>query len=522
LIYFVLAAFQAGILAMEVIFSSRRMAWLILLQVLVLAISLTFTQMMLFPNVLGLDNWFHQMFTGRMLLTGHVPVGQGYSMLPLFHTLNWSIQLTGGFTYKEASMTLVLVQLIMGTTLIYSLSKKVFWDHRIALFSALFLAFAGWSVRVNITPVPTSMCFMFVLMALFFILMKRDLRIFSLLLLLTFTIIFTHTVTAVAMAAVMVVGLISWKIRWTPATVPRKFVSWSFVAFFTVVMFSWWSYASGQITKLARVVQWGFSKDAFIDMEARIQMVVPPLEEMLYLAGFFIFFALGFIGVFHAISKRGNQNAAAIGLIGIVLLAIGFAGQVANLGILQERWFYYSQVLLCVPIGATISFLGVVLVRKSRPRGRWLKIALFSSLVAVSLTLVSIFSPIANIDNPRFSPNSSIRYAFTESEIIGAGFLNNSNDLRLFSDFDFGSNPSSDIFQFYYGSRGSRTWSFDNDILTGNFYANGTVKVIREEIFHSTFRVKEWSYQLDYDLQSILHWSNLSKFYSNDMISGYQ
>ena len=78
LFYFILTALMAGIIAGEIFTSGRRHAALILIQILLLAVSIAWSQLLIFPSLLGIDPWYHSALTSQITGEGFIPDGYAY------------------------------------------------------------------------------------------------------------------------------------------------------------------------------------------------------------------------------------------------------------------------------------------------------------------------------------------------------------------------------------------------------------------------------------------------------------
>jgi hypothetical protein len=235
-------------------------------------------------------------------------------------------------------------------------------------------------------------------------------------------------------------------------------------------------------------------------------------------AGMMVYFSLSIFAVLYSISRRGNVKAIFLSVLGMLFLAMGIVALTAHLGLLEDRWWYYAQIVLAVPLGATLVFAANVVSRGRRKKAR---LAILAIGVA-SLALVSVISPVADIDNPVIFPNSGIRYAFTMSEIEGAGFISvYSGNITLSSDSDFLVNPSSSVFINYYEVNPDRLISLDEELMLGNYSSDGSVKIVRDVINEKPLRLNGQVYKLNYSLDQRLLSSDLSKVYSNGGMNAY-
>lgn len=526
LLFFVSFALMAGVIAAEIPLSSLRMAPLILGQIFITGVLLTWSGNVVFPNVIGLDNWWHQFFTRLIVESGQVPGNLGYSGLPLFHLLIGQGEILLDVNFKTALLyILVLSQLAVQMLITYVLARTIFGNHKIALFSALSMMFAVWAIVFSMIPLPTSFGFTFVLLVLYFLLRMDGLMTTVMMLFLTFVIVWSHTIASVCMLIVFASGFLATKISWDSFPSSTHYMKVTYILFFVVAMLAWWAYAAGAVVdQFSELILWGFSRDVFIDPSAKVANQVVPLGEALYgLAGIYLFYGLAVLGALFSISHRGNAKAATVSTIGLALLGVGLVAMVGKLGFLQERWFYYSQVLLAVPLGAALYILSNASVRWGKgDHTRWkvLPVVAVAVLVA-SLAFIASTNPKADLDNHALTPTTGIRFAFTESEIQGAAFASTSLHGTIYSDYDFGRNPSSSVFLDYLGVDVGRTGSLDDALSNNEWTSNGTVKVVRTYLADNTFRVGGWNYRLDYDLIGSLYGSDLNKVYANGALSVY-
>ena len=85
--YFALTALMAGVIACQFFTSGRRHAGLVLIQIVLLGLRIAWSQLLIFPSLLGVDPWHHSAFTNRIIDEGLIPMGYAYSRLPLFHLM---------------------------------------------------------------------------------------------------------------------------------------------------------------------------------------------------------------------------------------------------------------------------------------------------------------------------------------------------------------------------------------------------------------------------------------------------
>ena len=515
LIYFVLTSLMGGIVALEILFSQENHNYFILFQTIVIGLSVAWSQLLIFPSLLGVDPWWHQMFTTKIMETHYIPDGYGYSKLPIFHLAIASTSLITGLDYKFATMLSVsLAQIICNAMFVFLLGKYLF-NYRIGLLASLMVIIANHHIYMSYWSIPTSLAAVFIPIVLYLlwkVRMDKPLHATVLSILFMGILILTHTVTAMCMAIIL---FVCWAVFNPYNTLFSKTeipISLTISLLFTTAMFGWWTYASGHITTLANLIKWGFSIDFFVHTPKEISKylaTVPVPEQIFNNVGMFLFFSLSFVGIFYMISKKGNSLGFAAALAGFTPLALGFFSLITGHSIIEHRWWYFSQILLAIPLAVAIILIGMWNGRSSR------FVSIFSFVFVVPLTFLMIMSPPANVDNHVFSPNSGVRYAYTESEMDAASFFAQNLVETISADWDY-----QNVLSLYYHH--DKVHLLDESFYTKNFLHEGSIKIIRREIVNNRpFRLLAALYRLDYNPNIILTNSGFNKIYDCCTVNRY-
>jgi hypothetical protein len=193
---------------------------------------------------------------------------------------------------------------------------------------------------------------------------------------------------------------------------------------------------------------------------------------------------------------------------------IGFFSLITGHSVLEQRWWYFSQILLSIALAVSlVIFYGIL-------KNKIAKTALLFFLTFY-LSFIMVTSPQSNIDNQIFSPNTGIRSASTESEIRAAGFFVDKSISNISSDYSYFTNPSSSIPVNYYYFNPNKIKSIENALLTGKFHINNSVIAVREEIIGNPLRLFGQPYKLNYDPREILGGQGFSKIYDSKSVSGF-
>lgn len=320
---------MAGVVSLEILFKKRNT--LMLLQIILIGISLQLGQVLIFPNVVGVDPWYHQLYTSKILESGFIP-GGSYSKLPIFHLIISCFSLLTDLQYKYSTIISIgLLQVIVNILFVFLLGKFLF-NKSVGLLSALLLAIANHHINMGFCPIPNTLGCLFILIILYLLIKLRPekpLRCTSLVIFFMIVLIMTHTVASTGMAiALFMFWFASQIYMWFIES--RDKTSLSLAVLFSAMMFGWWIYVSGHISTLARLLEWGFNIDIGFFGKSPQQVLgyletIPFSEQLFNNIGMFIFFSLSIIGCFFMISKKhGNSKSFVMACIGITPLAIGF------------------------------------------------------------------------------------------------------------------------------------------------------------------------------------------------------
>jgi len=461
------------------------------------------------------------MFTLKILESSYIPDNYGYSKLPLMHLEIGITSLITTFNYKISAMFTVSFIHVLSDILFIFLIGRFLFNEKVGLLSGLLLSIANHHVHFGVIATPNTFASVFILIIIYLLFKIKAHRVLigmSLAIFVMVSLVLSHTVTTACMMVILFTNWITFEIykifnkshfSGTPITLTT-------VIFFSVLMFSWWTYGSGSIRTLAELIRWGFTIDVFYRGPRILEyfMSVPFTEQLFNNLGFVLFFAISLIGCFYMISKKGNLYTSSIAVSGVTTLAIGFFSLITGKEVLNIRWWYFSQILLALPVAIAL-FLLLNIIKK-----RGIKPVLLLTLT-ILFSFIMIMNPSANIDNHLFSPNTGVRFAFTKSEMIAASFFAQNSVGIISSDFDYGTNPSSSVFCNYYNVSYNRILSLDASLYNGAFVHDGSIKIIRKEIVDEPFRLAGGLYRLHYDPNIILSSSGFNKIYDSSAVTAY-
>jgi len=515
LLFFILTSFMAGFIACETFISGRRHVSLILIQILLLGMSIAWSQLFIFPSIVGVDPWYHQAFTNQILREFYIPDGDPYSKLPIFHLMIAISSFLTKLPYKFAAMVSVsLGQILCNGLFLYLIAGSLFKNQRIGLLAALMVTIADNCIFMSYWSIPNSFIAVFIPITLYilFFKMRGNSRIFFtiIVLMMMVTIILGHTIVAMCMAILLFGAWCALRVYRNYDTKSTEDISLVFPVSFTILMFAWWTYASGSIETLGSLIKFGFSIDFFEntpDQFLNYIINVPLNEQVFNNLGMFLFFTISFIGIFYMISRKGNSLTFTFASIGLIPLTISFFSLISGHSVIQGRWWYFAQMFLSIPLAVGL----IALVTWKCKRN--FSILAFIFVVVVPLCFFNIMSPTANVDNHFFSQESTMTSAFTGSEMesMSTIFAIRTN-IVMTDEYCAGSQKF-----IYYDVK-----PFDDQISVHKFdKLHGTTVLIRKNILGNPFKLYSTIYKLDYNLASALDSANFSKIYNSDSVYGY-
>lgn len=519
--YFFIVALMAGTIACEVLASDRKDVGIILLQIVLLGISIAWTQLLLFPSLVGFDPWYHSSVTTRIVDSGYIPGGYSYSRLPLFHLTLASTSLILDFPYKFAAMVSAsLVQIISNSALVYLIADRLFKNHRVGLLAALLVIIANYHICWSYRSVPNSFAVIFIPIIIYLIINMvekqtsdggKGLGMAIVVLVAMIAIVLTHSLAALGLAIILLIGWASTQSYRYFYTKSSRTIKLSTSVMFTVMMLAWWSYVSGHINSLGYFIRRQFNTDTIIKPSPVLDDYVSSylLEHLFNNFGMFLFFALSIIGIFYMISRRGSNMTFAMAWMGLTPLIISFISLVSGSTVVENRWWYLAQVLLSIPLALALLLIGRWQFKKPS------NIYSFTFLIVAILCFISIMSPSANFENHTFSPNTSYTSALTESEIHSIATIGNIYSGSIGTEkyvAEAGSFVSGDV----------RLVGIDGRISSGNYSELNLQNVlIRSELIENPVKLFQTPYRLDYDVEHRLYQSDYCKTYNTNSIAVY-
>ena len=397
-----------------------------------------------FPGILGVDPWLHNQWMQETLNLGHITQGQyvvnSYYLLPVFHlAVSTTHIMTGLSTYSSA---FVAVGFLLAVSCLFTflIGRRLF-DARTGLLAALIVPLASRSIEFGTIIIPMSLGFCFFSTILYLVLCSGKKRVFIslLVIILSATLILTHTIAALVMLlslCAIFVGIKFYKLL-EKRTIQYKLVSLTIILLFGVAMLARWmqalpnesSFFDINITALSSSLQDSAKFALSMPLTTKnISYAVKALDE----GGNLLILAFAVFGALISLHTK-NRTAAktALVVIAATIFAIPYIFQMFSVtNILPDRWVVFQYVSLSILAMYGLSGLFNVIKGNTRKLG----------MVTVVM-LVVIFLMITNSTASRDSPlifNGAVRIGYTQSELSA---------VKTLSDAEWG-RPETDI---YYG-----------------------------------------------------------------------
>ena len=213
--YFILISLMAGIVGLEILFLpiNKKYNIFTLLQIIIIGLSISLSELLIFPSVIGVDPWWHQTFTSLITQSGYLPGGgYPYSKIPIFHLLIANTSIITTLNYKLSSIFSITFPLvIIGVLIVYSMGKKLI-NEKIGLLASLILVISNYVINGEIMAIPTTLGGIFLLIIIYLLINFKDNKfILSSILAFLFmsVLILTHTIVSLEMALILITGWVS-------------------------------------------------------------------------------------------------------------------------------------------------------------------------------------------------------------------------------------------------------------------------------------------------------------------------
>ena len=550
LTYFILTALSASVVSLEIVMlpNANKFNYINLIKIMLIGISLEFSELALFPSVIGGDSSWHQFFTNSIFRTGHIPSGTGYSLLPFMHLNIDTSMLVTGLGYKAAmALSISFLDVVLSVLIVYLIGKSLL-NNAVGLLGGLLTVVSSQFIAFGFWAVPNTLGVVLALPILYIFIKEnnRQRPYLFLTLILMAALVLTHTVATFTLLVLLLIFNIGLKISRTQGWKPRN-LSLTIIALLATGAFSWWAFASGSLASLAFQIGDMLYLNPYLipspNTAASFITQVPLSEQLFKNFGMTLFFAVSLIGCFLMISWQVRTNKRFMWSIGcIVLIGISTAGLIflpTQLSV--PRWWYITEIMISIPLAlALITFFQLM-------RNKIGKFILVGTLIFL-LSFLMIMSPTANIDNRTFTPNVTIRNTLTQSEKQALSTVLSHSNKTLGLDSTYSTQSPANFldigpwllsgnftenqkiiystslgFDFVYsGQSPANSVEIGPWLLSGNFTENEKIiYLIRNDVVDNPFALFQYQYQLAYDPRENLTEQLFSRVYDCGTVNAY-
>lgn len=511
--FFVIISIMTGIIACEIIIAKKEFIFLILLQIVIFGSYYSWTQQLITPGLVGLDPWFHMFLTNIIINEGFLPLHIGYTEQPFFHVTIALTSIVTSLSYKNATMiSISFFQILCNSVLIFLIGNGIFSNYRIGLMAALTVIITPLHILMSYWPIPNGFAAIFLVFIVFLYFIKNfyknDIKYF-LLIPIMIALIITHPLVA-ACTAILLFSI--WFSSFFYGTafpiISKKKIEIVIPLGFTMGMFMWWMYASHRIYSLSEFIKEGFS---FKVITNTIPNLVNSslIEDIIFVAGDYLFITLSFFGVLFMISHKGNRLSFSTAIISVIPLLISFISYISQSNIIGYRWMYISHIFLSIPFALAIYILGISSKKDT--------IQVFFPIFCIMciFSFLTFIGPFGSNDNNFLTEKKSESSYFTQSELISGIFFSNYFSGVLSSDDFFAKNALEYVYKLPMNSLNTIIFSNLNELNH-----DGAIKIIRERFFYDLSQ-KGLTSTNYHDFQKNMEISGFNRIYQSNGIAGY-
>ncbi len=512
--YIVFVCAMAGLVFMKVAVSrfTKMQVIITTVEIVLIGLSLEWSVTLMFPTVVGIDPWFHQSQTMRILAGETL----GLASSPVMYYVVSLVMKITGLPYHLATMVSIsFLQVALDTALIVGISRLIVGSVKVGLVAALLVVTANWHVFFGYWTIPNTLGATLVLGMTWCVLrwhkgyghawLAMGMLVFGILL-------FTH-ILAVIWAIVVIVCFVGLVLRRSGLKVGAYPLISVGVCVLGLAVFVW---QSGYMNTLTIFINSGFNPartgltEPFL-LSAVSQPLVgsmyvetlsqsPLLETLFNSMGMFLFFALSFWGCFMMVSKRKGLWWLAAG---VIVLSIGFFPMLLGMSVIEHRWWYFAEMILSVPLGLFLLWVAT---------GGFYRLMSVTVFVFCSVFLMVMGLP-TNIDNRTISANQIVRYGMTNDEIEGMR-------IALSYGGQVGVDGYFTLAMYVFPDDGDRMVDITPYLLNGDFKdLNCDVVLLRNEARFAPISTGNASiYRLRYDPMKLLSPKYICVYENNDVL----
>lgn len=500
----------------------------------------------LYPYPVGIDPLVHREFVYTIVMENHIPSifsDFQYYKMPSFHLLITLLIKILTLSYKQATSILSIIIMIIIFVIIYDISRIVYNDSRIQMYSAFFALTSPWAMHFTLILIPNTLGLVYAISIIYLVMLSfvniKNIRPTSskhhvMILIFVISLVSTHALTSFWLVFILLSFIIvGYSVCLLSQSQKKKKTVQNIILVFlltTLVMLFWWTFVTQHIIYLGKIIKWIFflrlntlkniailpkNVQEFILSIPFWEYVIANISTLFYL--FFGVFGISsrislFVDILHFPKLNNSTKAEVLFLssIGVTFIFLLFE-QITGLGPISQRALYFLEILLSVYIPTGI----VMLIRKIN--SKYLQMSLVFG-IGVSLMLFTVNSPQVTFIKPLFHEITYVRYGITTSEATLAQFLISGplESTDIVTDSYYSQFISTSIKP--NSRREYAVIPLDWNLATKDYYQfQDNILVIRRYILKNTFKCLGTIYKLPYNpIQYLNERYDVSQIYASD------
>jgi len=432
LAYFVLVAIACGSIAGEALYLEKKeQAWLVLLKIIIVGITVRAGIYYAFPGISGSDSLFHNAIVQNMFNSGHISETiifryNSYQGLPIFHLEATAVELITALTSKGSIFVSIgFLQVVVAAILVFLIGQRLA-DPKIGLLAALAIIMSDSHTAWGVLIIPMTLGFCYFLFILYLILYESKTPALTKALFILFSglLILTHTVASVILLTSLIAIFVGMRIynylmKGDTSSINRYKVpvGYTSITLFVVLMIGYWmytQYAPGRLflEQLIYTFQGAVGIDAeFAGDTGATPINISIFEFTLTRLGYSMLLGGGIIGACTWLSvKERNEHRITLISVVVLLLMLVYSFSVFGLrAILPARWYLFLYVPLSIVFAqGLVNVTRIIRNNKARVG--------VGILVMTILSFLMLAYTAANAESELFTEKISHRGTFTESE----------------------------------------------------------------------------------------------------------
>lgn len=447
-LYFALVVISGASIILNILYSNEERDLqknVILFKIIILSLFVYGGTYWEFPGIFGADPWRHITMIQSIIYQGHLSyqILLQYYLLPVFHIESASLSILTSLSPYIAVFASTGLFAAITCVFVYFIGKKVA-TAKIGLIAALIWPLADYTLQraTGITPNTLGCCLFTVILYLVLCRNIKTLAVRFLFMLLSITLILTHSVSALIMLVCLISIFIGIKLH---RRTGEYNITYGDILFFGIAMLLRWmqnppggsAFLSWNISSLISVYQMGENSIISSTVSGNISYWIQIVNQgtNCLLIGFGV---IG--GLFYLQPKNRSGLRTAILLMVALFFAVVFGSSLSNLfmNVLPYRWYMFLYIPLSVLAIQGLSILTNTIGSR-----------IFKSSIVIFVILTMLFlSNISNITenvNPFFY-NGAKRSGYTQSELSAIQTLSDMEAGSPQTDADYG-----DIFRHVIG-----------------------------------------------------------------------